>query len=219
MSQWLLERGETTLLHPSPCAQYPESVCSSIITQFSRLRLDNWEQSKILACLVGWEKREFESVRSCWVNHTCSKERRSSRLGEGDLLLTRWQFMPESTATRPCLNIVPKGWRIWMVFEDQLLVTGRRRRRYNSSGRMVFDVLRSHSEFVERDERWRQWANGFRAMAGRFYTILQFNLGERRIPGRSLDRKVWCYMRTSKLYSDSTGGCVEARKTLKELQK
>jgi hypothetical protein len=48
---------------------------------------------------------------------------------------------------------------------------------------------------------------------------LQFNLGERKIPGRCLDRKMWCYMRTSKFYSDSTGGRIEARRALKELQK
>lgn len=61
-------------------------------------------------------------------------------------------------------------------------------------------------------EWWEQWREGF-------YMAFQFNLGERKIPGRSLGRKVWCYMRTSQLYSDSTGGNIEARRTLKELQK
>lgn len=47
----------------------------------------------------------------------------------------------------------------------------------------------------------------------------KFNLGERKIPERSLNRKVCYYMRTPKLYSNNTGGIVEARRALRELEK
>lgn len=54
---------------------------------------------------------------------------------------------------------------------------------------------------------------------GRVLIALPFNLGERKFCGRVLDRKTWYYVRTSRVYSDSTRGSVEARRATKDLQK
>lgn len=43
-----------------------------------------------------------------------------------------------------------------MMFGDQLLVTGRGRRRSSSTDKMVFDVLKNDSELFKGVEEWEK---------------------------------------------------------------